>query len=264
MTRQWQKSAEVELSFPLAFRLYDGMGTMRARPLVLYLRGNSFGARPKPECDAPAALAMAEAGAMVVEADYGTPSGNTFPGALECGFEALRHLLAKRKRFANNRSRVLLAGDEAGGNIAASLALKARDAMPGELAGQVLLSPMIDPRMATASFHRADEIGMRIPWSNGWSHYLASACGYQHPYAAPCLCSRLADVAPALIVTSDDDPLRDETLDYAARLQSAGVSVTTRILPDDCGWTGLYDGKNGGWHSRFSTEFSQFLEGLPT
>lgn len=264
MTRQWQTSAEAETGFPLAYRLYDGAGSTRARPLVLYLRGHSFGARPLADGDAPAALAMAEAGAMVVEADYGTPSGNTFPGTLECGFEALKYLFAKRKRFANNRSHVLLAGDEAGGNIAASLAFKARDAMPGELAGQVLLSPMIDPRMATTSIHRADEIGMREAWTNGWSHYLASACGYQHPYAAPCLCSRLAGLAPALVVTSDDDPLRDETLDYAARLTSAGVTVTTRILPEDCGWTGLYDGRHGEWRSRFCNEFSQFLEGLHT
>ena len=75
--------------------------------------------------------------------------------------------------------------------------------------------------------------------------------------------ARLAGVAPALVVTSHDDPLRDESLDYAERLRTAGVPVKTRSLPDNRGWTGIYDGKDGEWHSHFSTEFSQFLEELP-
>ncbi|WP_246103271.1 alpha/beta hydrolase fold domain-containing protein [Rhizobium straminoryzae] len=268
MTRPWQMQAEGEGQFPLAFRLYEAKmhkrATARAQPVVLYLRGNSFLSAPQPAEDAPAAVAMAEAGAIVVEADYGGPSGNVFPRTLECGFGALRYLVAKRRRFAATRSPVLLAGDEAGGNLAACLALKARDYMPNELAGQVLLSPMIDPQMATASFEKADGIGMRTRWSEGWSHYLASACSYQHPYAAPCFCSRMAGAAPALVVTSDDDPLRDETLGYAARLESAGVPVTRRILPADSGWTGLYHGRDGAWRAGFSADFAQFLDGLRT
>jgi acetyl esterase len=263
MMRQWETTEKGQLPFPLAYRVYEGSGKASARPLVLYLPGTAFGPRQDRESDAPAALAMAEAGALVVEADCGTPSGHRFPGSLEQGFEVLKYMFAKRRRYVTSRSPVVLAGDEAGGNIAASLALKARDAMPGELAGQVLLSPMIDPRMVTASFGRANEIGMRERWSDGWDHYLASACGYQHPYAAPCLCSRLTGVAPALIVTSDDDPLRDEGLDYAERLRKAGVSVTTSILSPQYGWTDLYQGKSGTWCSRFSTEFSQFLQELP-
>lgn len=263
MTRQWEQTEEGQLPFPLAFRVYDGMGKVSARPLVLYLPGTAFGPRQDRDSEAPAALAMAQAGALVVEADCGTPSGHSFPGSLERAFEVLKHMFAKRRRYATSRSPVVLAGDEAGGNIAASLALKARDAMPGELAGQVLMSPMIDPRMVTASFGHADEIGMRERWSDGWGHYLASACGYQHPYAAPCLCSRLTGVAPALIVTSEEDPLRDEGLDYADRLREAGVTVTTSILSKQHGWTGLYQGKSGAWCARFSTDFSQFLQGLP-
>lgn len=263
MNRIWQTSQDQETQFPLPFRIYEGSGKAKQRPLVLYLPGHAFGSAPARATDAPAALAMAEAGALVVEADCSASTRNIFPDTLERGFEALKYLFAKRKRFANLRSPVLVAGDEAGGNVAASLALKARDAMPGELAGQVLLSPMLDPRMVTVSFRRADAIGLRERWADGWSHYLALACNGQHPYAAPCLCTRLAGVAPALVVTSDDDPLRDETVDYAERLQLAGVPVKTRILPDTLGWTGIYDGKDGEWHSRFSTEFSQFLEELP-
>lgn len=263
MTKRWQSGEDGDKRFPLPFRIYDGTGKTKRRPLVLYFSGNAFGAAPPRLEDAPAALAMAEAGALVVEADCGSSSQNMFPGALEKAFEGLKHLFAKRKSFANLRSPVLVAGDEAGGNVAASLAFKARDAMPGELAGQVLLSPMLDPRMVTVSFRKADEIGLRQRWSDGWHHYLAQANDGQHPYAAPCLCTRLMGVAPALIVTSDDDPLRDESLEYAACLRSANVSVKTRILPDHVGWTGLFHGRDGEWRSHFSTEFSQFLNELP-
>ncbi|MGE6740289.1 alpha/beta hydrolase fold domain-containing protein [Allorhizobium pseudoryzae] len=264
MARQWQFPEDHERSFPLPFRVYEGKAETRKQPLVLYFRGHAFAAADRSEEDSSAALALSDAGAFVVEADYSGPSGNIFPRTLECGFGALKYLVAKRNRFAAARSPLLLAGDEAGGNLAASLALKARDALRDELAGQVLLSPMIDPRMATASFNRADGISMRTRWSDGWNHYLATACGYQHPYAAPCLCSRLTGVAPALIVTSDDDPLRDETLDYAARLAAADVPVTTRILPESCGWTGIYSGRDGTWRAEVSVEFSRFLKELPT
>lgn len=264
MIRMWQTGEDPEMRFPLPFRVYGGQGkSTRRRPLVLYFAGNAFGRTARRETDAPAAVAMAQAGALVVEADCASASRFAFPETLERGYEALKHLFAKRKRFANLRSPVLVAGDEAGGNLAASLALKARDALPGELAGQVLLSPMLDPRMVTISFRQADEIGLQQRWSEGWSQYLAQASDGQHPYAAPCLCTRLMGTAPALVVTSDDDPLRDEALEYAKCLQAAGVCVKTSVLPEQLGWTSLYDGKDGEWHSRFSTDFSQFLEELP-
>lgn len=264
MARQWQVPEGHEKSFPLPFRVYEGKSETRKQPLVLYFRGHAFAGADRPVEDSSAALALSDAGALVVEADYSGPSGNVFPRTLECGFGALKYLVAKRNRFAAARSPLLIAGDEAGGNLAASLALKARDALREELAGQVLLSPMIDPRMVTGSFDRADGIGMRTRWSDGWSHYLGSACGYQHPYAAPCLCSRLTGVAPALVVTSDDDPLRDETLDYAARLAAAHVRVTTQILSESCGWTGIYSGRDGAWRAQVSAEFSRFLAELST
>ncbi|QRF54544.1 alpha/beta hydrolase (plasmid) [Rhizobium rosettiformans] len=263
MTRQWQSGEVDEARFPMPFRVYKTPAKAGPRPLVLYFAGAAFGAAPSRTGDAPAALAMAEAGALVVEADCSDPKQAVFPGCLERAFEALKHLFSKRKLFATNRSPVLVAGDEAGGNLAASLALKARDAMPGELAGQVLLSPLLDPRMVTVSFREADEIDLQQRWAKGWQHYLANPGDGQHPYAAPCLCSRLMGVAPALIMTSLDDPLRDESLDYAERLRTAGVSVNTKILPEHLGWTGLYDGRVGEWHSHVSTEFSRFLSELP-
>jgi acetyl esterase/lipase len=190
---------------------------------------------------------------------------------MECAFMALNCLSSRRKQFGSVKSLLIVAGDEAGGNVAAGVALKARDQMPGELSGQILLSPMIDPMMSTASFRNADSIGMRERWSDGWSHYLGSSFDFQHPYAAPCLCSRLSGVAPALIVTSEDDPLRDETIGYAERLDGAGVTVRQKIFPPGNGWTGIFQGNRkkdrgadgkGEWASQLSAEFAGFVQDI--
>ncbi len=98
--------------------------------------------REPVEC--PIGKALAETGAVVLEADYSAVSHNMFPKAMECAFAALNCLSSRRKQFGAAKSPLLVVGDEAGGNVAAGVALKARDQMPGELTGQVLLSPMID------------------------------------------------------------------------------------------------------------------------
>jgi acetyl esterase len=231
-------------------------------PVVLYLKGDAFQANAGTETERPVVQALEDAGAVVVEADYGRVSQNVFPKAMESAFMALYGLNSRLKQFGSGKSLLLVAGDEAGGNVAAGVALKARDQMPGQLAGQVLLSPMIDPLMSSASIRRADEIGMREKWSDGWSHYLGSSCVMQHPYAAPCFCSRLSGLAPAMVVTSEDDPLRDEVLGYASRLKECGVTVRQRIFSADCGWTDVYRQKVGKWLPSLCSEFKQFVAEL--
>jgi acetyl esterase/lipase len=263
MNTQWHtiESSEKTQS-RLSIRVYRGDGENRAPPLVLYLRGGSF-LEAGGQCpELPVARALAESGAVVIEADYSTTSCNEFPAVIDCAFEALDCLSNNRKHYGSAKSLLFVAGEEAGGNVAAGLALKARDRMPGKLAGQILLSPMIDPMMATTSFRDADKIGMRQRWAEGWSHYLAKVCGFAHPYAAPCQCTRLNRVAPALIFTAQDDPLRDETVNYAGRLSEAGVQVRQHIFPAGSGWTGLYRGEGGKWLAAVCTEFADFVQEL--
>ncbi|MDQ0455642.1 acetyl esterase/lipase [Rhizobium paknamense] len=250
---------ESGLSVP--YRLYPGKTGSRSPPLVLYLAGTGFQPAPDMSRRSDAAQCFADAGAVVVEADYASLSGNLFPKALEYAFRAFMAISARRKAFAGAKSRFVVAGHESGGNLAASVALKARDYRPGELAGQVLLSPMVDASMATSSFLGADA-GMQNRWADGWSRYLGPACSYQHPYATPCLCSRMAGVAPALVVTSEDDPLRDETLGYIDRLTAADVAVRRKVFAAEQDWTSLYRGETGLWRQELCEELSQFLAGL--
>lgn len=263
MSAQWENiTLDRSARPPVAMRIYEGACKGKAPPLVLYLGGGAFLDLEREERERPVARALAEAGAIVLEADYSSPSKNAFPQVLECAFGALSCLNSRRKYFGGTKSPLFVAGDEAGGNVAAGVALKARDLMPGQLDGQILLSPMIDPMMATASFRKADAIGMRERWADGWSHYLASARNFFHPYAAPCQCTRLSGVAPALIVTADDDPLRDETIGYASRLRAAGVKVHQHVFPAGSGWTGIYNEKGGAWLPTLCDEFASFVHEL--
>ena len=262
MSVQWENVDFATTKPSVPMRLYEGAAKGKAPALVLYLRGGAFLSQDRKEIERPIGKAFAETGAVVLEADYSRVSHNVFPQAMECAFMALKCLSGRRKQFGGPRSRLLVAGDEAGGSLAASVALKARDQMPGELSGQVLLSPMIDPMMATASIRKADKIGMGQRWAEGWSHYLGSHCGFQHPYAAPCLCSRLSGVAPALVVTSEDDPLHDETVGYASRLKASGVTVRQKVFPASCGWTGIYSEGDGKWMAALCSEFTAFVDSL--
>lgn len=261
MTADWE-NIEIERAGkpPVPLRLYGRGQSGKAPPIVLYLRGRAFVDRDRGEPERPIAKALADAGAVVVEADYGRVSGNAFPKAMECAVQALGYLAAFRKHFGTAKSPLFVAGDEAGGNVAAGAALKARDLLPGALKGQMLFSPMIDPQMATASQRQADRLGMRGTWADGWSHYLGSCL--QHPYAAPCLCSRLSAVAPALIVTSEDDPLRDEVTGYAERLKASGVTVRQHMFRTEEGWTSIYKEGTGNWLPSLSAEFTGFVEAL--
>lgn len=260
---RWQ---EIDLGVPakgsMPMRVYEPPVKEKAPALVLYLRGGAFQQDEPAERETPIARALAGSGAVVVEADYGSVSQNMFPGALECGLAALRCLASRRRQLGGAKSPILVAGEEAGGNLAAGLALKARDQMPGQLDGQVLLSPLIDPTMSSVSIRRADAIGMRERWSDGWMHYLRGFCGFSHPYAAPCMCSRLSAVAPALVVTSEDDPLHDEAVGYAERLSEAGVKVRQHVFPAESGWSGIYNEEGGAWLQALCMEFRLFVQEL--
>ncbi|MDM9628520.1 alpha/beta hydrolase fold domain-containing protein [Rhizobium sp. S152] len=245
-------------------RVYRSAVARRDAALVLHLHGGAF-AEDRTNVERPAAIAIAESGANVFSIDYGAASQNSFPRAMEIAFAALKHLDETRRSGAKNKARLLIAGEEAGGNIAAAVSLRARDQLPGALDGQVLLSPLLDPCMASVSMREAVDLGMRQTWAAGWAHYLGTEGDPSHPYAAPGNCTRFANVAPTLVLTSQNDPLRDETLNYAARLRNAGVDVTQHVLPARTGWPSIYSGKTdepSKWSADLSHLFGSFVQEL--
>lgn len=223
---------------PVSARLYRrDEDRAQAGALVLHLHGGAFapGGLAQGECVAQLA---AQAGAVVVDVDYPAGPQHPFPAALRLLGSLLQALYRRRLRWAGRGARLFVAGEEAGGNLAAALALMARDQGGPPLAGQVLIGPMLNPCLGTSSLRTAlaGSGAAECDWSRGWRDYLGACEQGDHPYAAPGAASRLAGLAPALLVTAADDPMRDETLAYARALQRAGVGVEQAVLPVATGW----------------------------
>ncbi|HWU97245.1 MAG TPA: alpha/beta hydrolase [Oxalicibacterium sp.] len=198
-------------------------------PLIVYFHGGFFDCGSADAADGIAAV-LAES-AVVVSVDYPLAPIVQFPDTAEIAFAALQWAQAKATELGADGKRVFVAGDQAGGNLAASVAMIARDRIAATsrgiwLKGQILITPMLDPNQTSTSMQSSSECICR----DGWAAYLPAVSAAMHPYAAPAQSRRLADLAPALIISADSDAMRDEAEQYAARLIAAGVPVHTRRL----------------------------------
>jgi acetyl esterase/lipase len=202
-------------------------------PLLLYFHGGAFDSgRIEDAFELAQALA---AHAVVMLVDYPLAPATVFPQTVEIAFDALQWAQTHADDFGALARDVIVAGDAAGGNLAAAVAMMARDNVAAgtrlSLGGQILISPMLDPHQVSASMHAAGGCSCR----RGWAAYLSQPGDALHPYAAPSQSRRLAGLAPALIITAENDALRDEAEQYAAALISAGVPVQVRRFENAAG-----------------------------
>lgn len=208
-------------------------------PLVVHFHAGAF-VKGSLETGRTVAQLLSQAGAVVVSVGYPLAPERPFPCAAEAGYQALQWTATQRRKLSHQRAPLLVAGEEAGGNLAAVLALMARDRDGPPLDGQILLSPMLDVCVATKSLRdvRAGPVG--CSWADGWRAYLPRADDAMHPYATPGRSMRLAGLPRTLLLTANDDPLRDETLGYAERLRAAGVRAQVARLTRPTGWPSSY------------------------
>lgn len=202
--------------------------------LVLHFHGGAF-TGGAPECGECVATLLADAGALVASLCYPLAPEHPFPAAVEAGYAALQWMHQQRARIAGAKARLFLAGEEAGGNLAAAIALMARDRADPPVAGLLLVAPMLDPCTATASQREAQGEQVHCKFAEGWSQYLRNPRDAEHPYAVPAYAQRLAGLPPTLVLAGEDDPMRDEAMAFARRLKEAGVCVRTGLVPAT-GW----------------------------
>jgi acetyl esterase len=200
-----------------------------AKPLLLLLHGGAF-LGGKAQDVAPLARHIAEDSAVVQTLSYPTAPTHPFPIAIDALTQALGWMGNARRELAGKTAPLYVAGVKAGANLAAALALRARDDHH-RLAGQILIAPMLDPRMGSAAMREANQGGADCVFARGWQQYLVEGRHTEHPYGVPMAVTRLADVAPAPIVVAEGDPTPDEGLHYAERLRAAGVPATELLLP---------------------------------
>lgn len=216
-------------------RQYGSKRTGGGGALVLHFHGGAF---VSGDLDSGAAIAslLAEAGAVVLSVDYPLAPAHPFPQAVDAGYAVLQWAYKQRVKLAGPQPRIYLAGEEAGGNLAAAIALVARDHGHPPLAGQILVTPMLDPCVGTASLREMLGEATECKWGSGWQQYLRNPMDAEHPYAVPGLVRRLAGLPPALVLAGADDPLRDEGQRYAQRLQQAGVPARFALMGEATGW----------------------------
>lgn len=205
------------------------------KPLVLHFHAGAFVCGCLDDSATVAGL-LVDAGAAVASLDYPLAPAHRFPQAAEAGYRALQWLERQRRRLVVRQAPLYVAGEEAGANLAAAVAMMARDRAGPAVAGQILLSPMLDVCVATASQRDAHlgPVGCRV--ADGWSAYLEHGADALHPYAAPGSAQRLAGLPPTLLVSAGDDPHRDEAAAFAQRLRDAGVAAELVVLGLRTGW----------------------------
>ncbi|MGH8807130.1 MAG: alpha/beta hydrolase [Noviherbaspirillum sp.] len=179
-------------------------------------------------------LALAT-GCIVLSTNYTTAGECPFPAAVEDAHAVLAWSVRQRARLGWDGSSLVTAGIEAGGNLAAVSALVARDRGGPTLAAQLLIMPMLDPGLTSCSMRSIASARGAAQAANecaaGYRDYLPRAVDRVHPYASPLQSSRMKGLPPALILSADDDPLRDEAELYGAKLAAAGIKASVRRLP---------------------------------
>ena len=171
------------------------------------------------------------ANCITVSVDYRLAPEHKFPAAPEDCYAATQWVAANAATFNGDTSRIAVGGDSAGGNLAAVVALMARDRGGPSLVYQLLIYPATDYYLpGTASIEENAEGYLLTKDDMIWflNHYLSGEEDTKHPYAFPLKAENLSGLAPAMVITAEFDPLRDEGEMYAFQMQKAGVTVTSR------------------------------------
>jgi acetyl esterase len=220
---------------PLPARLYAAGPAAKRDMLVVFFHGGGFdsGDLNKGD-DFLRSLAECDHLPVVLASSYTLATVSPFPAAVEDAHAVLMWAKKNKSKLGWNGKLLVAAGIEAGANLAAVCALMSRDRGGPALAGQILVMPMLDPALSTGSMRQltlcADREKVATTCAEAYRGYLPNAADRSHPYAAPLHSSRLKNLAPALILSAEDDPLRDEAELYGAKLINAGICTTVRRM----------------------------------
>jgi acetyl esterase/lipase len=231
-------SAKIEdIAFPVGptgsvpVRIVRPAGTVDALAAVIYIHGGGWILGDRNTHDRLVREIAVGAGAAVVFVDYDRSPEARYPVAIEQAYAATRYVVDHGADLRIDASRLAVAGDSVGGNMAAALTLMARQRRGPKIAFQVLFYPVTDADFDTASYTRfADG-----PWLTRramrwfWDAYLPDVAARKQPTATPLNASldELAGLPEALVVVDQNDVLRDEGEAYARRMSDAGVRVTS-------------------------------------
>jgi acetyl esterase len=207
----------------LRVRIYTPAG-LGPKPALIYFHGGGWALGSPETVDGPCRRLAKESGCVVFSVDYALAPEHRFPKPSDDCYAATSYLASHAGSFGVDPHRIAVGGDSAGGNLAAAVTLMARDRGSPALAFQLLVYPVTNHAFDTPSYHAFGTghglTTKAMQWV--WENYLTRSEDGQNPLASPLLAD-LHGLPPALIITAEFDPLRDEGEAYAARLRAAGV-----------------------------------------
>ena len=210
-------------------RIYtpEGQGPF---PAILYYHGGGWVIGNLDVVDVPCRLLANRTGCVVVSVDYRLAPEHPFPAPAEDAYAAVEWVAEHGETIHVDTSKLAVAGDSAGGNLAAAVCLMAKDRGGPKISYQILFYPVTEHSFETPSYQEnADGYFLTkesMVWF--WNHYLQQEEDGKNPYASPLLAEDVSGLPPALVVTAEYDPLRDEGEAYAKKLLDAGVGVTLK------------------------------------
>ena len=197
-------------------------------PVLVYYHGGGWVAGSLAVADEPCRALANRSGVIVVAASYRLAPEARFPAAANDAYAVLSWASAHAEEFGGDAARLGVIGDSAGGNLAAVVALMARDRGTPAVKAQILTYPVIQRSGNFPSLEENREGYLLTTAGIGWfwEQYLANEEDATNPYASPIMAESLAGLPPALVMTAEFDPTRDEGESYGQALEKAGVPVT--------------------------------------
>ncbi|BEL70747.1 MULTISPECIES: alpha/beta hydrolase [Serratia] len=218
--------------YRIALRAYLPAGENRAaaQPAMLFAHGGGWCLGSLALYDRPCQALANATGRVILSVDYRLAPESPFPQPLEDVYRALCWVAQQAPQLGIDAKRLAVGGDSAGGNLAAAVALLARDRGGPHIERQLLLYPALSREMTTKSYCEFAEgyFLTRDAMVFCWQQYLAQR---RDPGAEPLHAATLRGLPPATILSCEYDPLRDEAEQYAQRLREAGVPVRCERLP---------------------------------
>ena len=211
---------------PITIRHFKPKG--QAKGTIVYFHGGGWVLGDIDTGDAMCRRWAGWAGVEVISVDYRLAPEHPFPKPLDDCFAGLKWA------EANCPAPYFVAGDSAGGNLSAAIAIRARDEDGPDLVGQIIIYGAMDTDYETASYREVGDKGWLLTGADMryfWDHYLTGTNGAPSPLALPLRVANASGLPPAFITTGDCDVLCDDNLAYAEKLRAAGVPVELRVDP---------------------------------
>jgi acetyl esterase len=199
-------------------------------PALVYFHGGGWVIGSIETHDGTCRELANKVGCAVISVDYRLAPEHRYPAAAEDCFAATAWVAANAGALGVDPARIAIGGDSAGGNLTAAVALMARDRRGPKLRHQLLVYPVTDADFTRPSYRENAEgyllTTKAMEWF--WGHYVPDPVQRGEAYAAPLRAKDLTGLPPALVITAEYDPLRDEGEAYAERLRQAGVPTALR------------------------------------